>query len=90
MNYRGLMRRKLLEQMYDKLSDEDKRLYVQLAIQDRDHREIMQALNNYGEQIHDLRKHQQTFLEDFASNVAGNALWSGITWMGSKLLKLKP
>jgi hypothetical protein len=89
MNYKALMRRKLLEEIYDKMSDEEKRLYVQMTMQDRDHREIMQALNNYGEQIYDLRKHQQTFLEDFASNVAGNALWSGITWLGSKLLKLK-
>ena len=44
--YRELMRRKLLEQMYDKMSDEEKRTFVQLTMQNKDHTEIMSALND--------------------------------------------
>ena len=50
--------------------------------------QIMSALSYQQQQLVDLRKHQQTFAEDFASNVAGNALWSGVTWLISRLAKL--
>lgn len=30
---------------------------------------------------------RQTWFADFSSNVAGNALWDGIVWLGSRLIK---
>lgn len=78
--YRALMRRKLLEEMYDKLSPEDKRLFVQLTMQDKSSEEILARLN-------DIKRSQQTFLEDFASNLSANATWDAIVWLGSRLLR---
>ena len=84
MNYRALMRRKFLEQMYDKLSDEDKRLYVQMAMQDKDHREIMQALNSLSRKAD---KNHHSFALDLGANIAGNAVWDSVIWLGSRLLR---
>jgi hypothetical protein len=84
----ALMRRKLLESIYDRMSDEEKRLFIQLTMQQKSADQIMSALSYQQQQLVDLRKHQQTFAEDFTSNVAGNALWSGALWLISRLAKL--
>ena len=83
----ALMRRKILEDIYDRMSDEEKRLFVQLTMQQKSADEIMSALHRQSAQLQDLKAGQQTFLEDFASNMAGNALWSGLTWLAAKLFR---
>ena len=85
MNYRAIMRRKLLEQMYDRMTDDEKRLYIQMTMQDRDHREIMQALNELSRKAD---KNHHSFALDLGANIAGNAAWDSLIWLGSKLLKL--
>lgn len=30
---------------------------------------------------------RQTWLSDFSSNIAGNALWDGLVWVGRMLFK---
>jgi hypothetical protein len=89
MDYRELMRRKLLEEMYDKMSDEDKRTYAQLTMQDKDHHEIMQALNRQQSSMDDVQQQisQHGWLSDFSSNIAGNAVWDGAVWLVSRLLR---
>lgn len=84
MSYRTLMRRRLLEQIYDKLSDEEKRIFVQLTMDDKDHREIMQAL---GELKKKSDANHHSFGLDLAANVAGNAIFDGITFVLSKIVK---
>ena len=83
----ALMRRKLLERIYDKMSDDEKRLFIQLTMQDKSHTEIMQALQQQSAQIQDLRKHQQTFGEDFASNVLGNAAYDALLYIARRLFR---
>jgi hypothetical protein len=83
----ALMRRKLLESIYDRMTDDEKRLFIQMTMENRSHTEIMQALQQQSAQIQDLRKHQQTFAEDFASNIAGNAAWDGLLWLTRKLFR---
>ena len=82
--YRELMRRKLLHEIYDKLSNEDKRLFVQLTIDDKDHREIMSALDELKSKADSNR---QSWLSDFGANIAGNAVFDGAVWLVSKLIK---
>ena len=84
MNYRGLARRELLEKIYDRMTDEEKRLFIQLSIQDRDYTEIMQAIEELKQKA-DSNHH--SWLSDFGANVAGNAVFDGAVWLGSKLLK---
>ena len=84
MGYRELMRRRLLEQMYDKMSDEEKRAFVQLTIQNKDHKEIMAALQELKQKA-DANHH--AFTSDLLANVAGNGIWDGLIWLGSRLFR---
>lgn len=83
---RAMMRRKLLEEIYDRMSDEEKRLYVQMSIQDKDHHEIMQALSRQQSQLEDIKR-KQNWLTDFGSDIAANFLTDGLIWIGSRLFK---
>ena len=79
------MRRKLLERIYDRMTPDERRLFVQMTLQNRSHTEIIQALQQQQSQLSELRKHQQTFGEDFLSNIAGNAAWDGLVWLVTRL-----
>lgn len=89
MPYRELMRRKLLEQIYDKMSDEEKRLFVQLTMQNRDHREIMDALRRQQAQISRVvdKVEKQSFALDFGSDILANFTTDGLIWLASKLFR---
>ena len=84
----ALMRRKMLENIYDRMTDEEKKLFVQMAMQDKSHTEIMQALKDNTERLDRLQKTQQTFAQDFLSNVAGNAAYDGALWLLRRLARL--
>lgn len=84
--YRELMRRKLLEQIYEKMSDDEKRTFVQLTMQNKDHEEIMEALSRQKAQIDKIEKNQN-WLNSFGSDIAANFFTDGLIWIGSKLFK---
>ena len=84
--YRELMRRQLLERIYDKMSDEEKRTFVQLTMQNKSHTEIMEALSRQQKQLNDIQK-KQNWLTDFGSDIAANFLTDGLIWLGSKLFR---
>ena len=84
MGYRELMRRKLLEDIYDKMSDEEKRAFVQLTIQNKDHTEIMQALQGISRQV-DEGKH--SFKSDLIANISGNIITDGLIFLGKSLFR---
>ena len=84
----ALMRRKLLEEMYDRMTDDEKRLFVQMTMQQRSSDDIMKAIAEQSAQLDNLRQRQQTFGEDFASNIAGNAVWAGAEWLLGRLSRL--
>lgn len=92
MNYsaaaEALMRRKLLESIYDRMTEEEKHLFIQLTLQQKSANEIKAALQQQSAQLQDLRQRQQTFGEDFASNIAGNAVWAGAEWLIARLARL--
>ena len=91
MNYaaaaEAMMRRKLLEQVYDRMTDEERRLFVQMTMQRRSTDDILQALQSQSAQLAKLQRTQQTFGEDFLSNVAGNAAWEGLVWLIRRLFR---
>lgn len=86
MGYCELMRRQLLERIYDKMSDEEKRFFVQLTMQNKSHTEIMEALSQQQKQLNDIQK-KQNWLTDFGSDIAANFLTDGLIWLGSKLFR---
>lgn len=83
----ALMRRKMLESICERMTDEEKRLFIQMKMQNRSHKEIMSSLKQQQAQLSRLQKTQQTFASDFASNIAGNAVWDGLLWIARKLIK---
>jgi hypothetical protein len=84
--YRELMRRQLLEDIYEGLSEEDKRTFIQLTMQDKSWSEIAHALQQQKEQLDRIEKSQNWFV-DFGSDIAANFLTDGLIWLGSKLFK---
>ena len=82
-----MMRLRLLEGICGKMTDEDRRLLVRTALERKDCRDIMAALENQGRELSDIRRRQQTFKEDFLSNILGNALWGGLSWLAGRVLK---
>lgn len=83
---RDLMRKKILEEIYDKMDDSDKKLFVQLTMEDKRHDEIIQALARQDKKLEEIRKSQSWWL-DFSSNIAGNAVFDGAVWLVSKLIR---
>jgi hypothetical protein len=84
----ALMRRKLLEDIYERMSEDEKKLFVRMTMERKDSGEILKALEQQSRQIADLKRHQQTFGEVFASNIAGNAAWDGTLWLVGRLARL--
>ena len=84
----ALMRRRLLEDIYDRMTDDEKRLFVQLTLQQRSTEEIKKVLGRQSLQLENIRRHQQTFSQDFLSNILGNATWDGAMWLIGRLAKL--
>ncbi|MBR1500073.1 MAG: hypothetical protein IJ615_10690 [Bacteroidaceae bacterium] len=87
MDIDGYLRRQLLERIYEKMSDDEKRLFVQLTMQRKSAAEIMSALQLQSAKIDRLQKTQQTFGEDLTSNIIGNAAWDGLLWLARRLFK---
>lgn len=83
----ALMRRKLLEDIYERMTDDEKRLFVQMTMQQRSTDDILKALQQQSAQISQLQRGQQTFSQDFLSNILGNATWDGALWLLGKILK---
>ena len=57
----ALMRKKLLEEMYDRMTDDEKKLFVQMTLQQKSSAEILSAL-----QIHLLCKDDLFFFTGFS------------------------
>ena len=86
--YRELMRRKLLEELYEKMTPEEKRTFISLTMEDKNHKEIMDALARQHSQISRVadKVGKQSWITDFGSDVAANFLTDGLILIGRKLL----
>ena len=69
--YRAHLRRKLLEEIYDSLSPDEKRTFVQMTIQDKGWEEIMDALRKQNAEIEDVSRKigKYPFASDLLANV---------------------
>lgn len=83
----ALMRKKILDDIYSRMTDEEKKLFAQMTMQQKGSDEIMKTLQQQSLQLQDLRQRQQTFSQDFLSNILGNATWDGALWLLGKILK---
>lgn len=84
----ALMRRKLLEEIYDRMTDDEKRLFVQMTLQQKSSDDIMKAIGEQSSQLAELRRRQQGFAGTLASNIVGNAVWAGAEWLLGRMARL--
>ena len=84
--YRELMRRKLLEEIYDTLSPEDKRTFLHLTMQDKNYKEIMSALQQQKKDLDAIKK-RNNWAVDYGSDLLANFTSAGLIWLGSKLFR---
>lgn len=84
--YRAMLRRQLLEEIYNDLSEEDKRTFIQLTMQDKSWSEIAQALQQQKTQLDRIEKNQN-WAVDIGSDIAANFITDGLIWLGSKLFR---
>ena len=81
----ALMRRKLLEQMYDRMTDEEKRLFVMMTMQNRNNDEILQAIQQHLEHLVEHADRDRWYTA-FGSDVAANVLTTSAFWLLGKLI----
>jgi len=84
-----LLRQKMLEDIYSRMTDDEKKLVVQMTLQQRSTDEILQALQSQRQQIDRMAQklESQSWLTDFGSDVAANFTTDGILWLLRRLFR---
>lgn len=87
--YKDYVKWKLLSEVIDKMTDEERAALFHTSKADRNHSEIMEALQDQREQISRVssKVEKQSWLTDFASDIAANFTTDGIIWLASRLLR---
>lgn len=85
----AMMRRRLLEDIYDRMTDDEKRLFVQMTMQNRSTEEIMRQLKLNQQHLEKLVEHanKDRWYVAFGSDVAANVLTTGAAWLLGRILK---
>jgi prephenate dehydrogenase len=83
----ALMRRKLLEEMYDRMTDEEKRLFAMMTMQNKSNDEILRAIQQNQQHLERLVEHANSdkWYVAFGSDVAANVLTTSAFWLLGKL-----
>lgn len=89
MPFEEILRQKILQDIYAKLSDDEKQQLALYLMQERDHREVMDALQRQHTQVSRMaqRIERQSWLTDFGSDVAANFFTDGLIWLTHRLLR---
>ena len=87
----ALMRRKLLEQMYDRMTDDEKRLFAMMTMQNKSNDDILQAIQQNRQHLQQLVEHadRDRWYTAFGSDVAANVLTTSAFWVLGKLFSKK-
>ncbi len=80
---RAVARRMLLERIYDKMSDEEKRLFVLMTMQKKSNDEILRAIQRNQQHLEHLVEHadRDRWYTAFGSDVAANVLTTAGFWL---------
>lgn len=87
----AIARRMLLERIYDKMTDEEKRLFVMLSMQNKSNDDILRAIQQNQQHLEHLVEHadKDKWYVAFGSDVAANVLTTTGAWLLGKLLARK-
>ena len=78
--YSEALRKKIITDILSKMSEDDRRTYLL----ERNHAEVMDALDAINRNVD---KNRHSWWQDFGANIAGNAVFDGVVWLGSRLIK---
>lgn len=83
----AIARRYLLEKIYNQLSDEDKRTFVLMTMQDKSANDIMRAIQQNQQHLQHLveKADRDRWYTAFGSDVAANVLTTSAFWLLGKL-----
>lgn len=87
----AIARRMLLERIYDKMTDEEKRIFAMMTMQNKSNDEILQAIRQNQQHLQHLVEHanRDRWYVAFGSDVAANVLTTSAFWLLQKLLARK-
>ncbi len=82
----ALMRRKMLEDIYNKMTEDEKRLFSMLSLQRQNTDEILKAIQQNQQHLQHLARHadRDQWYKAFGSDVAANVLTTSVFWLLSK------
>lgn len=83
----ALVRRKMLEDIYNKMTDEEKRLFAMLSMQNKGNDEILRAIQQNQQHLQHLVQHadRDQWYKAFGSDVAANVLTQTTFWLLGRL-----
>ena len=83
----AIARRYLLEKIYNQLSDEDKRTFVLMTMQDKSANDIMRAIQQNQQHLQHLveKADRDRWYTAIGSDVAANVLTTSAFWLLGKL-----
>ena len=89
MTSNAIARRMLLEHIYDKMTDEEKRLFAMLSMQNKSNNEILEAIRSNQQHLQHLveKADRDRWYTAFGSDVAANVLTTAGFWLLQKLFK---
>ena len=87
MTSNAIARRYLLEKIYNQLSDEEKRLFALLSMQNKSNDDILRAIQQNQQHLQHLVEHadRDRWYTAFGSDVAANVLTTAGFWLLGKL-----
>ena len=88
---RAAARRILLERIYDKMTDEEKRTFVLMTMQDKFADEILRAIRTNQQHLERLVRHAEKdrWYVSFGSDVAANVITTSAFWLLSRIFVKK-
>ena len=87
VDYSVLAKRCILENIFNKMSDDEKRLFFQYALFSQGHNETVSLLRQQDERLRRIEQNQN-WKVDFLSDVGANLLTDTLWILGKKLLRL--
>ena len=83
----AIARRILLERIYDKMTGEEKRLFVLLSMQDHSSDDILRAIRQNQQHLEHLveKADRDRWYTAFGSDVAANVLTTSAFWLLGKI-----
>jgi len=87
----ALLRRKMLEEMYDRLTPEERRQLAMMSMQRRSDGEVMRAIQDNRQKLERLLEKAEgsRWYTAFGSDVAANVVTTAGFWLLSRLLNGK-